>query len=435
MNKKEIEELFEKANGDIMCNTSYPLLPGYFAPYRTENSVNLFQNETDFSVYIHIPFCKSLCKFCEYTRFKSGKRDVEGEYVKMVVAEIDEFIKNNPQLKTIHGLDVGGGTPTALGIESFNVIMDAVKKILSTYEKSVDFQSSIEVSFNTLTEDHILSICDAGFTRMSAGIQTVSKKLLEKFDRDNGSAANMLHMMNFARQHGIEKFNLDMMYGLVGQNEENLRATVEYLSHFSPEQVTFYETRYNMNGMNHKGIDRDVFYNQYCVLFDEIKKYGYQGDFGQNAFGLTESNGVSSYLKNRMRHSTPYRGFGIAAQSMSDRGIVYNCMKGVKEENPDLPNVISAEYVYELPKEEVAGKAASISMYSGKIYLDTLSRILGCDAHEYYKTEIDFLLEKNLITIDGDTIKVTHDGFYYYGAITSLFWSNEQKTKYINSNV
>ena len=165
-------------------------------------------------------------------------------------------------------------------------------------------------------------------------------------------------------------------------------------------------------------------YEMYCLFYDTLLELGYYAPFGQNTFSLNNYDmGLSSYLRNRMVNCTPYKGFGISAQSMNTNGISYNIGKN-QSSIIDLiqEETYKEEFTYLLPHNEVASKYLAIAAYSGAFSLITLSRLLHSDANDYYKEQINFCLENHLLSLDKNILRITRNGFKYYGAVFSLFY-------------
>ena len=152
-----------------------------------------------------------------------------------------------------------------------------------------------------------------------------------------------------------------------------------------------------------------------------------------NTFSRCNDKGVSSYLRTRMLEGKPYKGLGIAAQSMSHRGISYNILKGCHEKYLPVYERLAEEDIYLLPAEEVAAKYVSVSLYSGCFSLKVLSEILKADAEQYYSEELNFLKENELIShADSGLCRLTRKGFLYYGAVAALFWSEHHRQLYLS---
>ena len=420
-----LRELFEVAHGDLRCNTSYPAFKRIYARYL--GSGDLFAEVSSLSYYIHVPFCRSLCSFCEYTRFIAGDSRAERKYLSVLADQVKSFLADHDIMK-ICGLDIGGGTPTALQDGEFSKLLDIADMLAGSAAPSEDFEKSIEISFPTASKRKLELIRDHGFRRVSAGLQSADARFMRNCGRDHTGIETMLSVRDLALAIGIEKLNIDLMYGMEGQTLQSIDDDLEAIRAVRPEQVTLYEMRYNSFGRIPQGLTRDVLYDQYERLFDGLVGMGYRADFGQNAFSIDEGDcGVSSYLKHRMLDCVPYKGFGISAQSMSDKGISYGTLKGSSNRTLPAIDVLGEDFVYVLPGEELAGKYVCIALYGGRFKLSVLSRLTGEDACSRFKGELDFLEERGYVSIEGDIVSVTRKGFRYYGAVAALFWSRDQQ--------
>jgi oxygen-independent coproporphyrinogen-3 oxidase len=237
----------------------------------------------------------------------------------------------------------------------------------------------------------------------------------------------MKNKMQLIKELGIKKINLDFMYGLNYQNNEDILATIELIKMLNPEQVTVYEMRYNMVNQN-TNINRDKMFEQYSIFYNGLISLGYNGKFGQNTFSKFNDEGLSSYLRYRVKECIPYKGFGISAQSMSSIGISYNVGKGEQDYSKCIENnSIYENDIYKLTSEELVAKYIAISLYYGEFNIEVINRLIKSDAKEVYKYEIEYLLVNKLATIEGSVIKLTENGFKYYGAVGSLFYSKKHK--------
>ena len=168
------------------------------APHKSKKD-NLFDNENELSFYIHIPFCDKLCSFCEYIKFKKDKT-YEQKYIDILENDINIFLEKHSEL-TLYGFDIGGGTPTVLEIENFKKLMDISKKINNIKSKVEDYEPSIEATFSTLTEQKVKLISDAGFKRISLGIQTTNTKILNSQNRNAITLSKMVEVFDIIRKN------------------------------------------------------------------------------------------------------------------------------------------------------------------------------------------------------------------------------------------
>ncbi len=417
-----VERVFNERKDGPLFNTSYPLSPDDWRKYISKGPMD-FSTEKELSFYVHIPFCQHLCKFCEYTRTKVPKEEVQKHYVSALMQDIIGFLSCHPSV-ILNGFDIGGGTPTALCDEAFealmNVYIDTNKRVPVPH--TCDFEPSIEATFQTVSHQKAQMIVDAGFRRVSLGIQSSVQHVQQRNGRQNSQMDDMVEKMDILHKAGIQKVNIDIMYGLEGQTVRDVISELDVVKVLNPEQVTLYELRTNMLSASIVPTKQDL-YDSYCALYDGLTSMGYGGHVGQNTFSKNKSDyGLSSYLRHRMLDFSAYKGFGISAQSLSNCGLSYN----VGKQHSSIDGVLSQcsyqeEFVYKLPPHELFAKYVSISAYCGQISAKLASKILNDDFMQLYRDVIDFCLSNEYMSINGDVLRITKKGFIYYGAVFSLF--------------
>ena len=424
----ETEELFETRKDISDYNTSYPLHPSDWSSWRTADRLS-FDDVEDLSFYIHIPFCQSLCKYCEYIKYKKTSESIERKYLDIVDSDMRKFAEQSATGETIlWGFDIGGGTPTVLSTENFAKLIEMSAEYARRFKRAEHFKGSIEATFNTINESKIAIISDHSeiFSRISFGLQSTSCAFLRDNNRDNGHIHRMADIFYNCRQHGINTINLDLMYGFFNQTKEEIEATMKVVERLMPEHLTVYELRTNM--LNRYPIaTAEQRFEQYSYLYDLITRLGYKGRFGMNTFSLTGDNGLSSYLQHRMMRNGSYKGFGIAAQSKNYTGISYNIGKN----SESLDCCLSKNTFekggdsYKLPPRELLSKYVAISGYCGMVDLSVMEKILHSDPNMVFEKELDFLLNNQYIEKNGSMLYLTPKGFLYYGAVLSLFYNNK----------
>jgi oxygen-independent coproporphyrinogen-3 oxidase len=425
--QSNIHSLFESRKDCAEWNTSYPLRIDDWTPYRVHGALS-FNGVKGLSFYIHIPFCKQICAFCEYSRIACPNDETQKKYLQCLRQDILSFIKAHDCDITLAGFDIGGGTPTSLSEDNFDYLLDIYDEVLGMCKTSPDFEPSIEGTFNTLSEQKIDRIVSSGIKRLSLGVQSTSGEVLEQVNRQNAQIEDMRHWMRIAWESGIEKINLDLMYGLQKQSVSAIDADLSVLRALKPQQVTLYELRTNM--ISQKEIpNKSELYDQYSHYFSGLVSLGYVARFGQNTFSVDDSDyGVSSYLRSRMLMGVPYKGFGISAQSMSPNGISYNIGKATNMTRRALSeSSFKEEFTYNLPPKELAAKYIAIAAYNGSFSLPRVSELLGIDAWEYYKEEFEYCIDLGLLNIENGRAFITELGFKHYGAVFSLFYAKNDR--------
>lgn len=423
----DIGSIFTHRMNDVLYNTSYPLNPEHWKPFRVDGELN-YSGCHLLSFYIHIPFCEHLCNFCEYTRTLVPDREIQQRYLECVMRDIDSFLDTYPQI-TLCGFDIGGGTPTSLCDECFEYLLDLYKKVVRRVNLAEDFEPSIEATFQTLSAHKARQISEAGIKRISLGIQSSVKSVQYSNGRKNHGLQMMTDIIRTIHSNGIEKVNVDLMYGLKGQNLEDTDHDLACIAQLSPEQVTLYELRTNMICCKEESTKEELF-SCYSHLFDGLTKLGFHARFGQNTFTKNPlDKGLSSYLRHRMLEFIPYKGFGLSAQNLAPNGISYNIGKGSRFLHQLIKH--SSNYpssdTYLLPRREMLSKFIAISAYYGQISITVASKILGMDFITSFTPQVDFCKQQGLMEIEGDNLMITKKGFKHYGAVFSLFFNDTSK--------
>lgn len=418
----DIENIFAHRMNDERYNTSYPLSPEHWKPFKVKGELD-YTGCTVLSFYIHIPFCEHLCYFCEYTRMLVPSREIQRYYLNAIRHDINSFLNLYPNI-TLYGFDIGGGTPTSLCDECFEELLNIYKEVVERVSLTDDFEPSIEATFQTLSDYKVRLISKAGIKRVSFGLQSSVKSVQNNNGRVNPTLSMMDDVIQMIHTNGIEKINIDLMYGLKNQTLEDIETDVACIKQFAPEQITLYELRTNMLCYKENSSKEELFrcYNQF---FEGLTKLEYNARFGQNTFSKDlNDQGLSSYLRHRMLEFIPYKGFGLSAQSMSPTGISYNLGKSVHQLKYFIQQAKSYPSVdtYMLPSQEMLSKYMAISAYYGQMSIAVANRILEMDFMAVFKSEVVYCIRQGLIEINGDKLTITRKGFEYYGAVFSLFF-------------
>ncbi len=419
-------------------NTAYPLTPTSLMQYKLKDEKEIrdfvtedWKNVDELSLYIHVPFCKSRCRFCEYVVLENTDDDIESEYVSLLLREMkmySEILRN----KRIIGYDLGGGTPSKLSTANLKLITDAVKKLFNIQD-GVVFSIETTPLIAANEPEKIKDIYDLGYRRISMGIQTVSERLLAEFGRE-GSASLYERAVKNIRLAGFERFNVDLMYGFLHQNDIEFKNTLKYAIALDPEYITLYRNRYKGTKIEYEagGVSIHKAMYQYRIAYQLLTEKGYMANVGKNTFSKLESDyGTSDYLTARVINGTPYVGMGLGAQSFGINYLSYNLgaaekrmeryRKAIKE------GKLPFQDIYRLPQEESMAKMISVAFYFAFIDFDSFEKRFGVDFRERFKSEIEFVLENKLMEIRGSRIYLTERGSDFINGVIPLFYSERSK--------
>lgn len=217
--------------------TSYPTAPHFSESENTEKLVSAAVANTEAkSLYIHIPFCKTLCFFCGCTSSVCTDQKKADEYLDLLEAELVLWKKSGLkkcQLKQIH---FGGGTPNFLSPEQ----IFRLKSIIDgSFEISKDCEFSAELDPRTLTLEKVSAFAKIGINRASIGVQDTNENVQKAIGRIQPQAMN-LRAFEWLRSSGIEHINVDLIYGLCLQNSQNFKNTISDALSLNPDRIALF---------------------------------------------------------------------------------------------------------------------------------------------------------------------------------------------------
>ncbi|MCR5459672.1 MAG: radical SAM protein [Acetatifactor sp.] len=416
------------------CNTAYPLRPNSLAQYELHDDREIYElvkrnieAQDELCLYVHVPFCQSRCKFCEYVVMNNPSEKDPDVYVEHLLKEIElyrEIIKDKP----IVGYDLGGGTPAYLSVENLRRITESIRKF--------NFQDGMYLSVETTPviaandPEKIKAIRELGYNRISMGFQTVSPKLLESLGREGSEFIYEKAVQNI-RKAGFDRLNIDLMYGFLNQSDEDFANTIRYTIAMDPEFITLYRNRYKgtLLEAESQGVTLYKVNRQYDIAYRLLKQAGYVANNGKNTFSRIPGDlGTSSYLTKRVVEATSYVGFGLGAQSFVGNYLAYNlgCVDHKLEkylkatEEGKLP----INDIADMPVSEVRAKAISVMFYFGFISMKAYQKRFHEDFREIYASQIRFLTDSGLMEfVDDDTFMLTDYGAAHLYGIIPLFYS------------
>ncbi|MES2555759.1 MAG: oxygen-independent coproporphyrinogen III oxidase [Bacteroidota bacterium] len=238
-----MNRLLKKYNLAAPRYTSYPPVPYWDTvptPMQWEKKVkNIFvktNNTEGISLYIHLPFCESLCTYCGCNTRITVNHQVELPYMTAVLSEWSMYLSIMGETPRIRELHLGGGTPTFF---SPGHLSQLLKSILSSATLCEDAALSFEGHPDNTTVEHLEALYDLGFTRMSLGIQDFDPVVQTAIHRFQ-SVEQVREITEKARAIGYTSVNYDLIYGLPHQTEAGIEATFREVVLLRPDRIAFY---------------------------------------------------------------------------------------------------------------------------------------------------------------------------------------------------
>lgn len=420
------------------ANTAYPLTPHSFMQYRINDRDEIYdfvvgewQKADALSLYIHVPFCKQRCKFCEYVVLEHTDEEIEDEYVELLLKEMQmyaEILRG----KKIVGYDLGGGTPTKLSVRNLTRITEAVRSLFQIEPGTVfSVETTPVIAANEL--EKIKALYDLGYRRISMGVQTVSEKLLNALGRE-GSASVYEKAVENIRKAGFESFNIDLMYGFLYQTDSDFTNTLRYAVGLKPEHITLYRNRYKGTKIESEagGVSIYKAVYQYRLAYTVLTDSGYQANIGKNTFSKVPADyGTSDYLTKRVIYGTPYVGMGLGAQSFGMDYLAYNLGAAEKRMERYKKAIqegrLPIQDIYRLPQEESIAKMVSVAFYFAFVDLEAFKARFGLDFCEYFCDEVRFVLDNKLMELRDGRLYLTPRGADNINGVIPLFYSARSK--------
>lgn len=203
-----------------------------------ENAIASNASGVPLSLYVHIPFCHTLCYYCGCNKIVTRNQDRVVRYMEMLYREIEMQSELFDKSRKIEQLHFGGGTPTYLDNEQLDDLMAKLRDAF-TFDESDNREFSIEVDPRTVDEDGIRHLAKLGFNRLSLGIQDFDPVVQEAVNRAQ-TTDDVLGLVLAARDSGFESISFDLIYGLPHQSVESFDKTLELVIGMHPDRLAVY---------------------------------------------------------------------------------------------------------------------------------------------------------------------------------------------------
>ncbi|MDM1261568.1 MULTISPECIES: oxygen-independent coproporphyrinogen III oxidase [Acinetobacter] len=294
---KPASSLVQKYNVPGPRYTSYPTVPYWeeasFSREAWQQSLQRAFAESNasegISLYIHLPFCESLCTFCGCHKRVTKRHEVEQPYIQAVLKEWDlycQLLPDRPMIKEIH---LGGGTPTFFSVAH---LQQLIQGILGKATVAPEHEFSFEGHPNNTTREHLQALYDLGFRRVSYGVQDYNEKVQKAIHRIQ-PYEHVQRVTEWARDIGYTSISHDLVFGLPFQNLEDVLHTIQQTTRLNPDRLAFYSYAHVpwIKGNGQRGFkDDDVPKDELKrTLYEEGKKkllaHGYH-EIGMDHFAL-----------------------------------------------------------------------------------------------------------------------------------------------------
>ncbi|MDQ6952867.1 MAG: oxygen-independent coproporphyrinogen III oxidase [Mariprofundaceae bacterium] len=223
--------------------TSYPTAPMFHSAINADvyaKTLNdVAQSDIPLSLYIHIPFCNTVCYYCGCNKIVTKKYERAQPYLELLIKEIDMVADAMGETKRpVTQLHFGGGTPTFLNDKQMRQLTNHLHKRFN-FVPDEEGEYGIEMDPRECTESTVKVLRECGFNRMSMGVQDFDPIVQKSVNRIQ-SKEETLRVLNDARNNGFTSMNIDLMYGLPHQTVETFNQTLDTIIEFSPDRIALF---------------------------------------------------------------------------------------------------------------------------------------------------------------------------------------------------
>ena len=354
------------------------------------------------SVYIHIPFCDSICSYCDFCKFIRND-----EWIDKYLNALYNEIKNKYKGEKINTIYIGGGTPSCLNIEELNMLFSIIK----VFNKSKNIEFTFECNIENITEDKLKILYLNGVNRLSIGIQTFNEKYLRFLNR-NHTKKEIIEKINLAKKIGFININIDLIYALPNQTLNELEKDIEEFLKLNISHISAYSLIIEPNTKLYiekiENIDEDIDYDMYNLICNKLKDNGYNhyevSNYSKEGY---ESKHNLTYWNNN-----EYYGFGMGASGYINN-IRYDNTRSfnkylngeyIKESHTlDLKEIIENEFILGFRKINGINKKEFKNKYNKDIKsIEVVNKLL--DKNKLLEDEKKIYINPNYIYVSNDIL-------------------------------
>lgn len=364
------------------------------------------------SLYIHIPFCLSKCRYCSFSSYP-GLRDLHARYIAAVKKELRQLAERTEQhqLDTLETIFFGGGTPTVLPAEE---LVDILHLCGSIFPCSAQAEISIEANPGTVDEEKLAVLRKGGFNRLSIGVQSFSAAELTLLGRCH-TPRQATQGFEQARQAGFANISLDLMYGLCGQTLDIWRQSLATALALGPDHLSLYQLTVEEGTPLAEMVNQRVLQlpdDEMILAMDEL-------NIRQcTSAGLTLYE-ISNFARAgyRCRHNITY---WLNEEYLAAGAGAVSYLRGERQKRVSDPKEycrkVEGGHSVIIDSEKLEPEASfreSVIMglrMSQGVALDCLRKRYGIDAAEYYGKTLDKLIAQQLVELTPSHLRVTAKG-------------------------
>lgn len=388
------------------------------------------------SIYVHIPFCESLCYYCACNKIITKHHEKAEPYLRYLAKEVELYTSSIGIGQSVSQLHLGGGTPTFLS-------NDELRELMSVLKRSFNFvaggEYSVEVDPRTVNDERLALLLELGFNRLSFGVQDFDPEVQKAVHRIQ-PAAQVFDLMAAARKMGFESVNVDLIYGLPKQTPESFDRTLKQVNDLRPDRIALYAYAHLPERFKPQrrilAAELPVASSKIAMLsrsMDALMNAGYVY-VGMDHFALPDD--ALAVAKRQGRLHRNFQGYstqpdcdliGLGVSAIGRMGGTYSQNAKTMEEYVDMLDNGQLPIVkgLALSRDDLIRRAWIMAiMCQGHVQYDAFNEAWLIDAKKYFASEIsqlESLQTQGLVELSDGGLQVTPMGWFFVRGVAMVF--------------
>jgi oxygen-independent coproporphyrinogen-3 oxidase len=442
VNEAVTPEMLQRFNVAGPRYTSYPTADRFVEAFGEDDFVLALEQRQmgrmalPLSLYVHIPFCESLCFYCACNKIVTKRHERAGKYLQYLERELDLYVDQLGLQQPISQLHLGGGTPTFLSDEELTQLMTMLRQRFTLLPEG---EYAIEVDPRTVTESRLIHLAEIGFNRISFGVQDFDPDVQKAVHRIQ-PAEQVFELVSITRDLGFRSINVDLIYGLPKQSISSFQHTLEQVIDLRPDRIALYAYAHLPERFKPQrrieAADLPPAADKIGMLSNAISEFLRNGYVyvGMDHFALPDDELAIAKRQGRLHRN--FQGYStqpdcdqisLGVSAIGRVGATYSQNAKTLEEYYDLLDQGRLPIVrgLALTRDDLVRRAVITAiMCQGQVLFESINLAYLIDFMSYFAEELkrlEPLQQDGLIDMDESGIQVTGMGWYFVRAVAMVF--------------
>ncbi len=426
--------------------TSYPTADRFVEAFGMDDYVRALEQRRQgpaaaalarpLSIYVHLPFCESLCYYCACNKIITKHHERAAPYLALLRREVELHVQHMGRGAAVSQLHLGGGTPTFLSDEELAWLMDLLRSHF-TFQDGGEY--SIEVDPRTVTAERLESLRQLGFNRLSFGVQDFDPDVQKAVHRVQ-PAEQVFALVASARRIGFDSVNVDLIYGLPKQNPQSFARTLEQVCELRPDRIALYAYAHLPERFKPQRriimIDLPLPDAKVSMLASALKAFMQAGYvyIGMDHFALPED--ALAIAKRQGRLHRNFQGYstqpdcdlvGLGVSAIGKVGATYSQNVKTLDEYQYLIDQgrLPVARGLALSRDDILRRSVIMAlMCQGEVLFESIELAHLIDFRQYFAAEMEQMREmqqQGLVSISDSGIQVTPLGWFFVRGVAMVF--------------